>query len=274
MKTKFSLLALFFTFCIWISVSAQVFQNDDLVISELEENVWVVETTDNTTMYIIEGTEKAILIDTGTKCKNLDEVVRKITDKPLYVVLTHFHPDHAGNIGFFDKVYMHPADSPLVDMLKIPFEGTIEYINDGDVFDLGGKKIEVFHVPGHTPGSIVLNDMQSGICYSGDAFGSGMVWLQLNPFSTMKTYSNSCARMEKLMNQGISKIYCGHYPYVKKAYDKSYIVAMRKLAEAIDDGKVTDAKPFEMKVSIGSDNPMIISDGTVSIVYDPDHIKF
>jgi hypothetical protein len=30
-------------------------------------------------------------------------------------------------------------------------------------------------------------------------------------------------KMEKLMEEGITKIYCGHYPYVKETYDKSYI---------------------------------------------------
>jgi hypothetical protein len=41
----------------------------------------VIETTDKTSMYIIEGTDKAMLIDTGTRCDKLDEVVRKITKK-------------------------------------------------------------------------------------------------------------------------------------------------------------------------------------------------
>ena len=49
------------------AVSAQeVFKNDDLAISKLEQGVWVVETTDMTTMYIVEGTQRALLIEGDT----------------------------------------------------------------------------------------------------------------------------------------------------------------------------------------------------------------
>jgi hydroxyacylglutathione hydrolase len=250
--------------------SSQVFKNDDLTISQLEDKVWIIETSDNTTMYLIEGTKKAMLIDTGTKCKKLDEVIRKITQKPLYVVITHAHGDHDGNIRFFNEIYLHPADTVLLDK---SFKGKINFVSDGQVFDLGGKKIEVAHMPAHTPGSIVLLDKQAGSCYSGDAFGSGQVWLQLSPYSPMQTYINSCKKMEKIMDEGITKIYCGHYVYAKKAYNKQYITEMRQLAEAIVNGTAPEAKPHPQKVSIGSKNPMMVTLGEATIVYDPDHIK-
>lgn len=254
----------------WYSLSAQVFTNNELSISSIGENTWVVETKDMTTMYILEGTDRALLIDTGTKCEKLDEIVRNITTKPLMVVITHAHPDHAGNIRYFNNIYLHPADTILLDK---NFKGGIHFVNDGDVLELGGREIEVALMPGHTPGSIVLLDRKTGSCFSGDAFGSGTVWLQLRPFSPMRTYINSCSKMEILMDQGITRIYCGHYPYVKRAYDKSYIVAMRKLAERIDSGTAPEAKPYPIKVGIGSQKPMVVTEGEVSIVYDPEHIK-
>jgi glyoxylase-like metal-dependent hydrolase (beta-lactamase superfamily II) len=270
MNTKSFLPLIVLVFSGWFASAQSVFKNNDLEISKLEDKVWVIETTDKTTMYLIEGTEKALLIDTGTKCADLGEVIRKITKKPLYVAITHIHSDHAGNIGYFDSIYFHAADTVL---MRQPYKGKIHFINEGDVFDLGGKQIEVSYMPAHTPGSIVLLDRKAGNCYSGDAFGSGQVWLQLRPFATMQTYINSLLKMEKLMDKGITKIYCGHYPYVKHAYDKSYIVAMRKLAESLNNGTALDAKPFATKVSIGCDNPMIVTNGIASIVYDPEHIK-
>ena len=47
--------------------SCQVFQNSELTITKLEDNMWVIETSDNCTMYLVEGTQKALLIDTGTR---------------------------------------------------------------------------------------------------------------------------------------------------------------------------------------------------------------
>ena len=272
MKKKFLLFTALFWICGICITKAQVFKNDDVEISKLEDGVWVVETTDKTTMYIVEGETKAMLIDTGTKCAKLDSIVKLITKKPLYVVITHAHGDHDGNIAQFSDIYLHPADTVLLNKEE-PYQGKIHFVKEGQVFDLGGKKIEVVHTPAHTPGSIVLIDRKAGLCFSGDAFGSGQVWLQLRPYAPMKTYISSCKKMEALMDKGITKVYCGHYPYVKKAYDKSYIVAMRKLAESLDNGTVTDSKPYPTKVSIGCNNPMIATEGDVNIVYDPEHIK-
>jgi hydroxyacylglutathione hydrolase len=271
MNLKSTLLFAFLLFLVGFNASAQVFKNKDLEINQLDDHVWVVETPDKTTLYIIEGKEKAMLIDTGTKCEKLDEIVRKITQKPLYVVITHAHGDHAGNIRYFNEIYLHPADTVLLDKA---YKGKVHFVKDGDVFDLGGRKIEVSHMPAHTPGSIVFLDKKAGSCYSGDAFGSGQVWLQLRPYAPMQTYINSLQKMEKIMDGGITKIYCGHYPYVKHPYYKNYIVAMRMLAESIENGTVSDSKPFETKVSIGCDKPMMATQGEATIVYDPEHIKF
>lgn len=252
------------------NINAQVFQNKDLSISKLEDNMWVVETSDKTTMYLIEGTQKAMLIDVGTQCDNLDSIIGLITKKPLYVVITHAHHDHAGNIGYFKEIYLHAADTVL---LTKSYKGKVNFVKDGDIFNLGGTRIEVSHMPAHTPGSIVLLDRKAGNCYSGDAFGSGQVWLQLRPFAPMQTYVNSCKKMEDLMDKGITKVYCGHYPYVKKAYDKSYVTAMRTLAEDLIKGTAPESKPHPAKIPIACENPMMTTRGEVAIVYDPSRLK-
>lgn len=254
-----------------IAVYGQVFKNKDLAITQLNEGLWVVETTDMTTMYIVEGSERAMLIDTGTKCDSLDVIIGKITSKPLDVVITHAHPDHAGNIKFFKEIYLHPADTVLMPK---GYDGKVNFLKDGEIFDLGDRKLVVSYLPGHTPGSIALLDYEAGYCFTGDTFGSGLVWLQLRPFSSMQTYINSCEKMLELMGDKIDKVYCGHYPHVKKALDREYIFRMKELAEAINSGNPPDPKPYNIKVPISCENPMISSDGVVSIVYDPEHIIF
>jgi hydroxyacylglutathione hydrolase len=259
---------------IGLAISAQVYKNKDLAITQLENDMWVIETTDMTTMYLIEGKEKAMLIDTGTKCEDLDKVVQQITQKPIYVVVSHLHGDHAGNINYFGEIYLHPADTLLLSHLQQPYKGKMHFVHEGEVFDLGGKQIEVRHMPGHTPGSIVLLDWQSGNCYTGDAFGSGQVWCQLWPFSPMATYVASCKKMLDIMDQGISKIYCGHYPYVKTTFGKSYMKDMLELAHKIDQGTPPDPQPHPTIIpGIGAKNPMMATLGQATIVYDPEHIQ-
>jgi glyoxylase-like metal-dependent hydrolase (beta-lactamase superfamily II) len=238
-----------------------VFDNGQVAFTKLEENMWVGETYDNTTLYIVEGTDSAALIDTGTKLDSLDVVVRAVTDKPLKVILTHMHPDHAGNIDFFPEIYMHPADTVLIRQRNIQYGGKINFLKDGDIIDLGKVKLDVALVPGHTPGSIVLNDFASGNCYAGDAFGSGQVWLQVEPTSPVATYIESCDRMIAIMdNTTIDSIYCGHYPYLKRALDKDYVKSMKTLAERIVEGSAPTVPfqqpgPFarpEMKIAVDS----------------------
>ncbi len=119
--------------------------------TKLENNMWVLEASDHTDMFLVEGTDKALLIDTGTKIKGLDTIVSHITKKPLMVVITHAHGDHAGNINYFPEIWMHPADTVI---LRKGYTGKIHFVKDGDIFDLGGTQIEVSHMPAHTPGSI------------------------------------------------------------------------------------------------------------------------
>jgi hydroxyacylglutathione hydrolase len=268
MKKLKAVIVLLFCFGVPYSTSCQIFQNTELAITKLEDNMWVIETSDNTTLYLVEGAQKALLIDTGTKIEKLDTIISFISKKPLEVVITHAHGDHAGNINYFKEIYMHPADTVL---LQERYEGKVNFVKEGYIFNLGGTQIEVSHMPAHTPGSIVLLDRKTGNCYSGDAFGSNHVWLQLKPLSPMQTYVNSCLKMEKIMDSGITKVYCGHYGYIKKPFDKTYITTMRQLAEALINGTAPVAQPYSPK--IGCDNPMSVSSGPTTIVFDPDFLK-
>ena len=191
MKRNLVIFALLF---VCMAIGAQtVFKNEEVEVSLLKEKTWVFSTWDYTTMYLIEGEDKAVLIDTGTRCADLDKIVGQITGKPLEVIVTHMHPDHAGCIKYFDKVWMHRADTVLVPQHAADYQGEFLYMEEGQVFDLGGRKLEVAWMPGHTPGSVVLLDKANGDCYSGDAFGSGEVWLQCVPMSPIATFHECVA---------------------------------------------------------------------------------
>ena len=60
----------------FIGTGAQVvFKNDDVTVSRLKDRTWVFETWDNTTMYLLEGNDRAALIDARTRCADLDKIV-------------------------------------------------------------------------------------------------------------------------------------------------------------------------------------------------------
>ena len=50
-------------------------------------------------------------------------------------------------------------------------------IRDGEVLDLGGRRLEVLSVPGHTPDAVALLDRRAGLLWTGDTFYEGPIWL-------------------------------------------------------------------------------------------------
>lgn len=147
-------------------------------------------------LYLVEGTKSSILIDTGVGVGHLKELVSRLTNKPLTVLLTHGHVDHAMGAPEFETVYMNLNDVPLYqrqcsleerkgylaaglgEMLKqIPEESYVlpdkkypfHNLADGMVFDLGGLHIDVYEFPGHTRGSMVLLLREIRILVLGDA---------------------------------------------------------------------------------------------------------
>ena len=67
---------------------------------EAKKGTWFINFMNGSqNIYLLEGKEKAMLIDTGWGAGNLRACVEKLTDKPLIVVNTHFHPDHSAGNG-------------------------------------------------------------------------------------------------------------------------------------------------------------------------------
>jgi hypothetical protein len=87
-----------------VSVSEDWFE-----VYEIADNLFVFCETrhyENTTVSLIIGPEKAILIDTGCGIGNLRKAVDEVTDKPVIVINTHTHLDHLGSNRQFDEIAM------------------------------------------------------------------------------------------------------------------------------------------------------------------------
>lgn len=75
----------------------------------VRRGLWVISEPGHVQSYLVEGTDRAILIDTGTGIAPIAPVVRRLTTKPIEVVLTHNHFDHIGGNADFDQIAIHPA---------------------------------------------------------------------------------------------------------------------------------------------------------------------
>lgn len=184
-----------------------VFENEDVVIHALDEHTWVGNgrLVYNETIYIVEGEEKALLIDSGMRIDHLDEIVASITDKPVTLVLTHNHADHNGSVKWFDELWV--GDQGGKQKFR-GFKGKVNYLTEHQQFDLGGRAIEVFNAPGHTAESVIFIDKASHYAFSGDAFGSTSLLMTQDVSTFIKTAENTLEMMEE---QGIDFMYPGHY---------------------------------------------------------------
>lgn len=179
--------------------------------------------------YFIVGKDRVLLIDTGMGMESPRKYVEQITDLPIILVNTHGHPDHAGGNADFDPAYMCPADFDVFekmatkefrveDMGKRRDKAELEKIlmptgphpvpvEDGHVFDLGGRQVKVIYTPGHTHGSISLYDEQTGYMFTGDNCMSGMTALHEWNASPLSVFEESLKKI-KAMNP--VRIYTGH----------------------------------------------------------------
>lgn len=134
-----------------------------------------------------------MLLDTGV-IGNAREVAEKLTDLPLKVINTHADRDHIAGNGNFEKFYMHPSDFAQY-YHQMPLQDA-EALWDGEVFDFGGREIEIIHTPGHTCGSIAVLDKKYRLLFSGDPVQTGDIYM-FGPYRNMQAYVKSVERLEK-----------------------------------------------------------------------------
>lgn len=65
-------------------------------VRKLDEHTWQLLDPFRTYLYLLEGSEKAVLLDAGNGFSGLGELVRSLTEKPVTVILTHVNFDHTG----------------------------------------------------------------------------------------------------------------------------------------------------------------------------------
>ena len=218
----------------------EVYRDKNIVFRQIDEHTWIGSgnRVASETLYIIEGNEKAVLLDAGTHIPKLDKIVAKITDKPVSLLLTHGHGDHVGAVGCFDELWMNTEDKGMIRNYK----GIIHHIENGQRFDLGGRVLEAFYTPGHTPGSVTFLEVGTDTGYSGDAFGNGNL-LVMGEFKTLiKTCRES---YDYFSENGYTKFYNGHF-WGENFETLERIKEIQDIAEGVFFGQIEGEKGKDM----------------------------
>ena len=214
----------------------EVYRDENVVWRKIDDRTYIGSghVMASETLYLLEGDKRALLIDAGTVIPDLDKIVARLTDKPVTLVLTHVHPDHCGAVGYFDTVWINPADTVNVRTMMADYKGEIKYFKNHQKIRLGGRTLEVFFTPGHTPGSTTFLEVGTEIGYSGDSFGNGNLLLGTD-FSTLK---KTCEQSyEYFSRKGYKKFYNGHF-FGNNFETLKRIDDLRKIAVEVLDGSL------------------------------------
>lgn len=253
---------------------------------EFSEGVFEIDEFDCVSVFVIVGEKRALVLDCGNGIGDLRWVIEnRITDKPYDVVLTHNHADHIGGAGFFDEVWIHEADSDWSDLLVPPtLEGRKGYaelirgrenknynydperdivdwqkepvkkiLKDGQVFDLGGRTVTIYHCPGHTEGECVAIDDKSKILFSGDACNRN--------FLLNQNVGGSKEEALRLTLEGLERIYAMKGTAFETVYNAHH--DFRGFGSPLDD----DVLPNTIACLKS------MRDGTAKIIQVPDQLS-
>ena len=259
---------------------------------------WLYSIKDKMGVYcwLAVGEDSALLLDTGYGIGDLPGAVKNITAKPLTVVLSHGHADHALGSDQFDKVYLHNADSAVIKehcgekwrqkaltaiaamggkvglhLKDIDTEaylrrssGTTAPLREGEVFDLGGLVLHTVHMPGHTPGSCGLFAPKEKILLTGDA-SNRATFMFLPESLRMSQYLDTLRRVS-LMDFTVH--YVGHQDtaYPKKWFDKYIKVTENALAGKGKPMKIPGFEEYE-GIIVSSVGGPIVSPAFCAVAY-------
>ena len=246
----------------------------------------IVDHNNADNMYLVEGSDSAMLIDTGLGNADLSKFVGKLTSKPLIVINTHAHPDHSGSNYQFENVFIHPADSEVAKSYNAnagkensnpmsggdkpskneiftgrPYNTKLIPVYDGKIFDLGGRKIQIIEAPGHTPGEICLLDRENKLLFTGDNTNA-LVWLFLPNSRPLKEYLTTLEKLEKRMDE-YKTIFPGHGTPLPADFIKDQVSCVRGILD-----HSLEAKPYESFAG----NAMVSVWGRASVVFNPGNL--
>jgi glyoxylase-like metal-dependent hydrolase (beta-lactamase superfamily II) len=230
--------------------------------------------------YLLTGESHALLIDTGFGLGDLAALARTLTDKPVRVANTHAHVDHIGCNYLFDGFFLSPAEEDVLRLhtnpeylwrkfaagIPLPLRllvrpvlarlfspktlGQKNYIDDGYVFDLGNRRIEVIATPGHSPGCLCFLDRERRLLFTGDSLCDWGVLLNLEYSMPVEVYGASLERLHDLAG-AYDSIYPGHHGF---PVSRDRLEEYRSCVRGILDGTIP-LKPHEkgaaLKASCG-----------------------
>ena len=185
----------------------------------------------------VRGRDRDLLVDSGMGVVSLREAVPLVTERSCVAVASHTHFDHIGCHHEFEERCVHAdeadimatpsrkstladpyvADDIFTQLPPAPYSSALyavkaapatRILQDDDVIDLGDRRFQVIHTPGHSPGGIMLFEKDSGVLFSGDTVYDGPL-IDDAYHSDVPVYIET---MKAILDLPIRVVHGGHFP--------------------------------------------------------------
>lgn len=226
-----------------------------LASSQVADDVWQLTDPFCNRAYVVRGEERALLVDAMAGFGDVGALASALCGGlPVTCALTHRHCDHAGGCLGMGEVLMSAADDVpeaweqvvagarlfasearrggmvsagekcAVDDGEVP---RVRHVAEGDVLDLGGRKVEVVALPGHTVGSVGYLVRDAGLLLSGDAV-TPIMCLCFEESLGLDAWRQTLAKMAGL---GFERFMTGHHDHAFGKADLDGFLAAADFAE-------------------------------------------
>lgn len=145
----------------------------------------------NCTLLWCETSRDAVIIDPGGEPERIVEAITASDVRPTQILLTHGHIDHVGGALALSRKLALPVVGPQRDdaflLESLPAQAQMfglprvesftpsRWLADGESIQVGERILSVLHCPGHTPGHVVLVDLDRRIAQVGDVLFAGSI---------------------------------------------------------------------------------------------------
>ena len=190
--------------------------------------IFVFNPFQENTFLLYDETKECVIIDAGCneehEFQQVDNFLQENNLKLMYIINTHCHIDHIMGNSYLVKKYgvesiAHKYDMPLLERsndMAMAFGFNVQqppvpnkFVQEGDEITFGNTNLKVIHVPGHSPGSIVLYNEHEKYLIAGDVLFSGGIGRADLPGGDYETLIKGI--QEKLFSlNGDIVVYPGH----------------------------------------------------------------